>query len=81
MKAPWGHSFGTPVVNILLLTLLSLLLAGCANAVAYQHTTTVKAHADELDVRVLGFVSDIHIKDGSVEVSFTTVITLGNEIK
>jgi hypothetical protein len=74
-------SSGTLLVSILLLTLLSLLLAGCANTVVYQHTTSVKASADELDVRVLGFVSDIHVKDGSVEVTFTTVITLGNEIK
>lgn len=81
MKAAIQKSSGTSLVSLLLLTLLSLLLAGCANTVMYQHTTSVKASAEELDVKVLGFVSDIHVKDGLVEVSFTTVITLGNEIK
>ncbi len=81
MKANVAYSSVSPVISVILLVLASFILAGCANTVVYQHTTSVKASAEELDVRVLGFVSDVHVKDGSVELAFTTIITLGNEVK
>ena len=80
MKANLSHSSTSRAIVLVLWLMLSLILVGCANTVVYQHTTTVKASAEVLDVRVLGFVSDIHVKDGMVEVSMTSVLTFGNAI-
>jgi hypothetical protein len=79
MKTNLSYSCTSRAIVVIWL-MLSPILASCANTVVYQHTTTVKASAEELDVRVLGFVSDIHVKDGMVEVSMTSVLTFGNAI-
>ncbi|MCC6457945.1 MAG: hypothetical protein IT328_23525 [Caldilineaceae bacterium] len=80
MKTSLFHSRTPLVIALVLWLMLSLALAGCTNTVVYQHTTSVKASAEQLDVRVLGFVSDIHVTDGMVEVTLTSVITIGNDI-
>lgn len=46
-----------------------------------QHATSVRASAAELDVHLLGFVGDVHVKDGLVEVLFITAITVENAIE
>jgi hypothetical protein len=70
------HARVARLAGAFLLLVVLLALAGCANTVIYQHTTSVKASAKELDVEVLGVLPDVHVTDGVVEVSITTVVSL-----
>jgi Na+-transporting NADH:ubiquinone oxidoreductase subunit NqrE len=81
MKASLLHSSASIAITLVLWLFLSLALVGCANTVVYRHTTSVKTSAEEVDVSVLGFVSDIRVKDGLVVVSMTTEISITNEVE
>jgi hypothetical protein len=76
MQTNQPHPSISRSINSFLLLLALLTLVGCANTAVYRHTTSVKARAEQLDVNVLGIVSDVHIQDGEVELTMTTEISL-----
>jgi hypothetical protein len=68
------------MVSTFLLVLFSFALAGCTNTGAYKHTTVVNASAEELDINALGVAPLIHVQDGTLMVTITTQISLGNVV-
>jgi hypothetical protein len=80
MKANLVHSSISLMVSTFLLVSLSFALVGCTNTGAYKHTTVVKASAEELDINALGVAPLIHVKDGTLTVTITTQISLGNAV-
>lgn len=78
MKAKFACSSLSLMVCTFLLGLLSFALVGCMNNGAYQHTTVVRASVGEFDINALGATPLMHVKDGTLTVTITTQISLGN---
>lgn len=80
MKVKLARSNLSLMVCTSLLVSLSFVLVGCTNTGAYQHTTVVKASVGELDVNALDVAPLIHVKEGTLTVTITTQISLGNSV-
>ncbi len=80
MKANLTHSIVLLVISVCFLALLPFALVGCTNTGAYKHTTVVNASAEELDINALGAAPLIHVKDGTLTLTITTQVSVGNAV-